>query len=125
MFRKTTLSVAALAVAFIAFQPVSGASAAGPYVNPYPYHPVITAEPLADEPVFTGPLVSDTPVTPILPVLPNPISCKAAKNLVKNAGYKKVKTIECNGGIYTFKAKKNGQKMVVAVNAITKQIWAV
>ena len=125
MFKKTTLSVAAFAVAFIAIQPISGASAAGPFINPQPFAPTDPAAPFVNEPVFEGPSVSGAPVTPIQPVLPDPISCKAAKKLVKNAGYKKVKKIECNGSVYTFKVKKNGQKMVVAINAVTKQIWTV
>ena len=55
-------------------------------------------------------------------LVPTPVSCKGAKKLVKNAGYKKVKKIECDGTIYTFKAKKNGAKLVVTVNKYSKTI---
>ena len=80
MFTKATLSVAALAAAFIAVQPIAGADA---------------------ETLTLRPEIRDVLGTEVL--LPTPITCGAAKSLVKNAGYKKVKKIECNGPVYTFK----------------------
>ncbi len=123
MFRDTTLSVIAIAAAFVAFQPIANANAEGVYqINP---------EILAVEPAITPELVAtptlaepDYTIIPSDPIVLDPISCKAARKLVKNAGYHKIKTIECNGAVYTFKAKKNGHKMAVAVNAYSKQVSA-
>ena len=104
MFTKATFSIVALATALVAAQPVTIANA----------EPLVLSEAARDR------LVTESLGPEIL--VPNPVSCKGAKKLVKNAGYKKVKKIECNGTIYTFKAKKNGAKLVVTVNKYSKAI---
>lgn len=51
-----------------------------------------------------------------------PISCQTAKRLVRRAGYKKVREIECSGPSYTFRAKRHGHRLSVAVDAHTRTI---
>ena len=99
MFKNTTLSVAALAAAVIAIQPIAGANA---------------------DPVTLSPEIRDVLGTEVL--LPTPVTCGAAKRLVRQAGYHKVRKIECDGPVFTFKAKKSGQKWIVTVNKYTKHV---
>lgn len=103
MLKNITFTAAAFAVALTAIQPVTSASANGLYVNPN----------VLEKKVYPGNF------------LPPRISCKSAKKLVKNAGFKKVRKIECDGYVYTFKGKKNGSKYAVAINAITKKVWVI
>lgn len=44
------------------------------------------------------------------------ISCWKAKKIVQNHGFYKVYAIDCAGNIMRFKAKKNGNPVVVKVN---------
>ena len=103
MLKNITLTAAAVAVTLAAIQPVTSASANGLYVNPNGLEKKVYPA------VF----------------LPPKISCKAAKKLVKTHGYKKVRKIECDGYVYTFKAKKYGKKYAIAINAVTKKVWAI
>ena len=86
----------------------------------------LTAMPLASNANATGLIVPELveTVDPDIFVLPK-MSCRAAKKKVKNAGYKKVRKIECNGSVYTFKGKKNGIKYAIAINATTGNIWTI
>jgi hypothetical protein len=60
-------------------------------------------------------------IVPMNPVPPTLMTCKNARQLVRNNGYKKVRKVECNGAVYTFTAKKEkkGPKVVVKVHALT------
>jgi hypothetical protein len=113
MTTKTIFSITALVAGFIALQSINSANAEGLEVELLPAD-------LGVERTIDPEILVDAPI-----LLPSPITCKAAKSLVKDAGYKHVKRIECNGPVYTFKAKKNGNKLVVAINAITKHIWVI
>ena len=50
------------------------------------------------------------------------MSCGAAAKLVDHSGFNSVKARECNGGVYTFKARKKGHNYVVKVNAHSRRI---
>ena len=52
------------------------------------------------------------------------LSCDAARRLVDRSGYDRVKTVECNGSTYTFRAVDNaGHRVQVQVNARTGKIF--
>lgn len=52
------------------------------------------------------------------------LSCDAARRLVDRSGYDRVRTVECNGRTYTFRAlKRNGNRVTVYVNSRTGEIW--
>lgn len=53
------------------------------------------------------------------------MSCSAARHLVDNSGFNGVKTSECKGKVYTFKARKKGHNYVVKVNAVARRIIGV
>ena len=53
------------------------------------------------------------------------MSCGAARNLVDRSGFNAVKTRECKGKVYTFKARKKGHNYIVKVNAFTRRIIGV
>ena len=112
MTTKAIFSITALVAGFISLQSINNANAEGLEVELLP-------DDLGIERTIDPEILVDGPI------LPSPITCKAAKSLVKDAGYKHVRRIECNGSVYTFKAKMNGHKLVVAINAITKHIWVI
>jgi hypothetical protein len=43
------------------------------------------------------------------------ISCKQARALLKNEGYRVSKTIRCGGNYYMFKAQRSGRNMIIRV----------
>ena len=52
------------------------------------------------------------------------LSCGEARRLVDRSGYDRVRTVECNGRTYTFKAEnRKGRRITVYVNARTGAIW--
>jgi len=52
------------------------------------------------------------------------MSCGEARRLVDRSGYDRVRTIECSGRTYTFRAINRGGKQVnVYVNARTGAVW--
>jgi len=52
------------------------------------------------------------------------LSCDAARRLVDRSGYDRVRTVECNGRTYTFKAlNRKGNRVTVYVNSRTGSIW--
>ncbi|MBK8769365.1 MAG: hypothetical protein IPM06_02920 [Rhizobiales bacterium] len=51
------------------------------------------------------------------------MSCGEAKWSVRNRGYRNVSTVECNGATYTFRASRNGHRIVVYVNARSGAVW--
>lgn len=53
------------------------------------------------------------------------ISCRAAANLVDHSGFYSVKARDCQGRIYSFKARKKGHNYIVKVNARTGRIIGV
>jgi hypothetical protein len=53
------------------------------------------------------------------------MSCRAAANLVDHSGYNHVRTSECRGEVYTFRARKKGHNYIVKVNAFTHRIIGV
>lgn len=50
-------------------------------------------------------------------------SCGRAITALRNHGYRSITTIECNGPTYTFRANKNGRRMMVFVNARSGSIF--
>jgi len=50
------------------------------------------------------------------------MSCGAARHLVDVSGFNSVKTRECQGKVYTFKARKKGHNYIVKVNAVARRI---
>ncbi len=114
MFKNVTLSTVAIAVALTAILPVTGASAKTVKLAPAATNDLVL------EPAYTTPL---PPLKTPEIFLPPKISCASAKQAIRTNGYKKVKKIECDGFVYTFKGKKNGKKYAIAINAVTKKIW--
>jgi len=52
------------------------------------------------------------------------LSCGEARRLVDRSGYDRVRTVECNGRTYTFRAVNNrGRNVTVYVNSRTGAIW--
>jgi hypothetical protein len=51
------------------------------------------------------------------------MSCWQAKQLVRDRGFYRVRTIECNGRVYTFEAVRHGRIVMVNVNARTGAVW--
>lgn len=51
------------------------------------------------------------------------LSCWQAKRLVRDRGFHRVRTIECNGRVYTFEAVRRGRIVLVNVNARTGAVW--
>lgn len=51
------------------------------------------------------------------------MSCWQAKQLVRDRGFRRVRTVECNGRIYTFEAIRRGKVVVISVNARTGAVW--
>ncbi len=50
------------------------------------------------------------------------INCASAKRLVRRAGFSRVRTIECEAPVYTYRGVKNGWDRKVFVNAITGRV---
>jgi hypothetical protein len=53
----------------------------------------------------------------------NKMSCKQARRLVQNAGYRNVSARECGGRTYTFVGQRNGKRVLVYVNSRSGGIW--
>lgn len=52
------------------------------------------------------------------------MSCWEARRLVDRSGYDRVRTIECGGRTYTFRAlARNGRLVTVYVNSRTGALW--
>jgi hypothetical protein len=53
------------------------------------------------------------------------LSCWQARELVRDRGFNRVRTIECFGRVYTFRALRRGKPVTINVNARTGAIWRV
>ncbi len=118
MFKKTTLAAAALATTIAAATvtlPVTSANAAPPVIN----LSIGIGTPGGYIQFGTGPYGGFYPQ-------PAPLSCFQAKQVLKS-DFKKVSTVECNGGVYTFKVKKHfvGPWKTVKLNRMTGHYWIV
>ena len=51
------------------------------------------------------------------------MSCWQARQLVRDRGFNRVRAIECNGRIYTFRGMRRGHHFVIKVNARTGAVW--
>jgi hypothetical protein len=51
------------------------------------------------------------------------LSCYDAKQLVRDRGYRRVITIECQGRVYTFEGSRRGNRFLVSVNSRTGAVW--
>jgi hypothetical protein len=49
-------------------------------------------------------------------------SCRSAARAIRNAGYRNVRAVDCNGRIYGFKATKRGKRYSLRVNSLTGRI---
>ncbi len=54
---------------------------------------------------------------------PGRLSCGEAKWRVRNHGFRNVATIECQGRVYTFKARRGDHRVIVYVNSRTGAVW--
>ena len=45
------------------------------------------------------------------------ISCNQARNIVRDYGYRSVVARDCEGRSYSFSARRNGQRVIIYVNA--------
>lgn len=53
----------------------------------------------------------------------NRISCGEARGILRDRGYNRIRTRECQGRTYTFRARKNGRNFVVYVNSRSGGVW--
>jgi len=53
----------------------------------------------------------------------NRLTCNEARREVRDSGYRRVRTIECRGATYTFRAIRRGNPVVVYVNSRTGSVW--
>ena len=53
------------------------------------------------------------------------LSCWRARELVRDNGFRRVRTIECNGRVYTFRALRRGRPVTISVNARTGAMWRI
>jgi hypothetical protein len=51
------------------------------------------------------------------------LSCWQARELVRDRGFNRVRTIECFGRVYTFRALRRGRPVTINVNARTGAMW--
>ena len=51
------------------------------------------------------------------------LSCGEAKWRVRERGFRNVRTIECDGRTYTFKARRGDHRVIVYVNSRTGAVW--
>ena len=51
------------------------------------------------------------------------ISCGEARQIVRENGFRKVATRECEGRTYTFSAMRHGHPILVFVNSRTGAVW--
>jgi hypothetical protein len=54
----------------------------------------------------------------------NRLTCAQARRLVSRSGYRIVRTVQCNGRVYVFRAvNRNGKQVNVRVNSRTRAIF--
>lgn len=53
------------------------------------------------------------------------LSCVAARNMVRNRGYRNVVARDCTGTVYSFRAVRAGHRVIVNVSAQTGRITSV
>lgn len=53
----------------------------------------------------------------------NRVSCGEARGILRDRGYYRIRTRECDGRTYTFRASKNGRNFVVYVNSRNGNVW--
>jgi hypothetical protein len=51
------------------------------------------------------------------------LSCWQARQLVRDRGFRRVRTVECHGRVYTFEARRRGRIVLVSVNSRTGAVW--
>jgi hypothetical protein len=53
------------------------------------------------------------------------LSCWQARELVRDRGYYRVRAMECNGRVYTFRAMRRGHPVTISVNSRTGAMWRI
>lgn len=53
----------------------------------------------------------------------NRLTCGEARRKVRDRGYRDVRTVECNGITFTFRAWRGGRPQQILVNSRTGNIW--
>lgn len=51
------------------------------------------------------------------------MSCKQARRMVRNSGYRNVDTKNCSGKIYMFSGRRDGRQVFIYVKARTGETW--
>jgi hypothetical protein len=51
------------------------------------------------------------------------LRCWEAKQLVRERGYRRVETIECEGRVYTFEGSRRGNRYELGVNSYTGSVF--
>jgi hypothetical protein len=51
------------------------------------------------------------------------LSCWRARQLVRDHGFRRVRTIECSGRVYTFRGIRRGHPVIIKVDARFGRIW--
>ena len=52
-----------------------------------------------------------------VPVRPRRVSCGLARDIVADHGFRRVVARDCNGRVYSFRARKNGWSYIVSVSS--------
>ncbi len=53
----------------------------------------------------------------------NRISCGEARSILRDRGYHRIRTRECSGRTYSFRANRNGRTFVMYVNSRNGNVW--
>jgi len=51
------------------------------------------------------------------------LSCNEAAQIVRDSGYNRVRPRECDGRVYTFRGRHNGNSYVIYVNSRNGRMW--
>lgn len=56
-------------------------------------------------------------------VRPGRLSCGEAAQIVRESGFSRVRARDCDGGTYTFRAKRDGDSYIIYVNSRNGRMW--
>ena len=118
MLKNTIIAAGALAAAVFAFQPQQAEAG-----TKFQFHLGVGAPYYG---YYGGPAYYGGPVYYGRPAYrPRPryrIGCRQARRLLRNRGFHQIRTRDCNGKRYSFKARRHGNWWIVKVNSNSGRI---
>ena len=135
MFKKTIIACLALLIAVFAFQPIEKAEARtrvhigvgigpgyGGYYGGYPYYGpgYYYAPPV---PYYGGYYAPRRTYRPRRHA--RRISCRRARRIVRNRGYRNVRTIDCTGRGYSFLGRRRGRLYKISMRSRSGRITSI